>query len=436
MKNLFLFFLLLLSFQASAVNYYWKNQNGTSTSSSPGPVCDYEVANYSTETGKTLDSLTFVSVTRYDCRIDYTSSGGGTFLRGIFRIGDSCPIDKIYNESTGLCDNPPPPPCTNGMTRGSSGECDQPPVCGPDQTPLVQMIETGLKGSCQDDLIAPPTGSCITYAELQSAACQKQVQDCTATGGTHGSIGSGSDAVNICVPAAEQIPQCESGSSQFIQNPDGSSSPTCVGSPNIAGSPVSDMISSGENTSTTDANQNAADTANNTAAIAKTNNEGFQAVVNAINNQTSVISQTGGGTGSAPSDSQPEDPAGPCDPQAANYSECIGQTESFDSSNIDSLKTTNTASGDAAISDASTTALDMINNSSTQSVPSPSAFEAAFLALFPSTGGCSDLNTTIGPVVFKVGCAETELYRLWAAWALSIFTLWAIFDTMFRGIKQ
>lgn len=357
-----------------------------------------------------------------------------------------CSGGTVRNPSNGACDCPAgtemeggscvPIPCPAGQVRdGSSGECVWISSCPSGQT-LFRTTGPGgaiTSASCVPTIERPETEPCITYAQMQSPACQREAEECSATGGTFGVVND----VNVCFPPGDNPPPCASGASQFVTNPDGSSSPSCVGSPNIGNGNIADApVSSGTNTAATSTAQSAADTANNTAAIARINNDGFQAVVNAVNNLTGKTSGgAGAGSGSTAEQDQSntgaivqainefksqEHGAGKCDPKNDDYAKCTGMTEEGVDEN--SLIDAATNAGVASLDSARDELLQSIENR--PEIEMPNELIDLMVDILPQPVSCSNMSITWRGFAMQIRCEDTEVMRLWFAWLFALLTAW------------
>lgn len=445
--KLALVFLLLLSSSAHAVSGWYVSsvQVGQCYSTQQEACSKTDPTWYIqfSQCRKTVNGSAFVvggfSSCTYDC------AAGQERFNGLCVA--QCSAGKVRNPSSGTCDCPVgqqddgsgscvPIPCPSGQYRDpSSGECVWPTSCPQGQSLFKTTGPGGTVTSavCVPNVERPETEPCITYAQMQSKACQEEAQDCTATGGTFGVIGN----KNVCIPPGHNPPPCASGASQFVTNPDGSSSASCVGAPNIGNGNIANApISGGQNTSSTPEAQSAADTANNTAAIAQIANQGFQAVVNAVNTQTSK----GGGGGASGSGSTAEQDkensdgvvqaindfknqekgAGQCDPKAENYSQCMGLTEEGVDEN--QLKGDATTAGTTSLDSAKDAAVESITERA--DVEAPTEFVGAILDRLPQPVSCAPITMTWKGNSLNITCDDTEVMRLWFAWLFSMLTIW------------
>jgi hypothetical protein len=290
---------------------------------------------------------------------------------------------------------------------------------------------------CVPQVPTPPTSPCISYQDMQSAYCQAQANTCSATGGTFGNVNGG----NVCIPAGTPgtPAPCASGATQFVTNADGSSSASCVGGPNITGDPTDKPIKVDPTTSTPQGSADA--TANNTAAIANINTAGFQAIVNAINNNTSHAG--GGGSGSSAAQDQAnadgikqaindlkdqEKGAGQCDPKAANYAQCIGEVSQAE----------DPSSAQQTAINAGNDALNSVADQVTQSISGRETVEDGTAGIvdtiksyLPNSGGCTGVTWNFPHTDIVVTCEKTDLLRAWLAWGLAISTLLGCFYVAF-----
>lgn|GEM_PF-2457571 len=442
------------SFSTYATTYYWYPEPFSSNQySTAQAACDYWVQRGGPYTGgnaRTQASY-YYNATAWYCRFQIASNPTGyTSLGYIYLGGDSCASGSVLVPSTGGCvvSN-----CSNGATiNPSTGECTVPPSCPSGQTAFTQVDSSGhiVKTACVQQ-IQPPAGKpCQTWADNQTNYCQQQQANCTASGGTFGTL----NGQNVCIPAGfggNPIPNCSSGATQFTTNPDGSSSATCVGTSNISGANnvAGQPVSNGSNTAGTSQAQSAADTANNTAAIAKINNEGFQGVVNAIN---SMSKAGGGGAGAGNASTATQDQqntagiisaindfknqergAGQCDPKANNYAECTKQVETAPDSDGSTIRANAITQGNASIDAAGQTVVDGINATSQRSAPSEtSSFADTFLSYLPHGDACQDYAFAFKQATVQVKCTDTQTFRDWGAWAFALLTMYAIFEIMFR----
>lgn len=368
-----------------------------------------------------------------------------TLGMSVIRSGTGCDSPAVWNSSLHQC--VVPATCTAPKVLNSAtNECVWPTSCPAGQS-LLSMTSAGggvTSASCVPN-IETPDQPCLSYADNQTAYCKNKQNDCTATGGKFGII----NGKNVCIPpgSAANPPTCASGGTQFTANADGSSSVNCIGVANIGNldpSTPGQTIMPGTTASTPTAQQQA-NIANNTAATAQISLSGFQAVVNAINNKTSA----GGGAGSSAGQDQTntagiisainaakdsEHGAGTCDPHAANYSECVGQTETAPDNDGSTANNSAISLGNASIDSAADGVVAGIENSAAQAAPSSSGVVSTLLSYMPQSESCSDWSTTMHGVNFSIHCTETDTFREWAAWVLSIMTMYAIFQIMFRRV--
>lgn len=128
-------YLILLFFLSSpyvfAQDYYWKVTRPNNSSITWGMANTPEAAciaatsaadEYTTDASNFVFSHTvFISPTRYFCRWNVTTSGGGSSYTQYYvnRYGSTCPSGTAYNETTGICD---PDECKakEGQTTGVS----------------------------------------------------------------------------------------------------------------------------------------------------------------------------------------------------------------------------------------------------------------------------------------------------------------------------
>lgn len=279
---------------------------------------------------------------------------------------------------------------------------------------------------------------------MQSAACQQEADECTSTGGTFGVINN----ENVCFPPGENNPPpCASGASQFVTNADGSTSPSCVGAPNIGDGNIANApVTAGNNTPDTPAGKSAADTANNTAAIARINNDGFQAVVNAVNTLKGEVKNGGGGGGTGSSSTAEQDQsntagivqainefksqekgADKCDPKNDDYAKCSGMTE--EGADEGALRDGATTSGTGSLDAARDEILSAIENRPEVEVPEELA--GLFLDNLPDSTSCTNLSFSWRGHSFQIQCDDTEDVRKWAAWVFALLTIWHCMQVVF-----
>jgi len=135
-SRLLIVFFSVFHIQASfAAEYKWiyEHSKGTITGSSPTSVCQQvaQFANSQAESSNGRYRYQFKrmikqAATLYICVMSRTlhpegTNGGDYNLGSALRIGDSCPVDYLYNPDNGECE-PPPPDCSTaspGIFRSS-----------------------------------------------------------------------------------------------------------------------------------------------------------------------------------------------------------------------------------------------------------------------------------------------------------------------------
>jgi len=386
----------------------------------------------------------------YYCHAEKWVSGVVTNLNvQLQTCAKTCTSPQIIG-STGDCETPlAPSDCGVGKVWDSaSNSCIVPDTCPSGQTMLYTTGSNGVRtaGLCVAN-VPTPDGPCVTYEDNQTSSCQQKQQDCTSTGGTFGNI----NGQNVCIPPGPaQPPPCASGSSQFTQNSDGSKSATCVGPANIQAAPTDNSPGQPIATNTTAATSTAqqqANIANNTAATAQIAQSGFQAVVNAVNNNTAKSAAGGGGNGSSAAQDKSnsdgvisainantasEHGAGQCDPHSSTYADCIKETETAPDADGSSIRANAITEGNASIDSAADSVVTGINAASAQSAPDTSSFTDTLKSYLPQGESCSDLLFTVHGYEVVVSCDRTALVREWGAWAFALFSMWSIFEIMFR----
>lgn len=355
----------------------------------------------------------------------------------------ACPSGQLRID--GQCTNTPT--CTGGRVFDTNlNECTWPTSCPPGQSLFNQTTAQGkiVSSSCFPN-VPTPTQKCISYDDMQTAYCQNQSNTCTASGGTFGNV----NGVNVCIPAGTggPMPTCASGSSQFVTNPDGSSTPTCVGTSNIGntgvagggGTPLPQGVIGGapttQSTTISDANIQ-----NNTAEIARISAGGFQAIVNAINTNTTKTSGGGGGG------TQQVDMSGVisainnldsdvkgannCDPRKSDYQKCLGNLQQATDETAKMGDAQNT--GDTTLDTAKQSALDSIAN---RTAPDDGTTNSQGLIsqIFNTSFSCSDMDVSLPySSHFSITCSGTAKIREWMGFALAVITLLACYDLAFR----
>lgn len=113
-----IFFALFISFfyfplYSFALDFAWTGKNGggiSFTASSPSSVCNQ--IHQSLLRPKDSPVLTFTSATQGKCSFEYWGDAAhsfvGSFVADLTRLGDSCTLPLVYNESTRSCESPPP----------------------------------------------------------------------------------------------------------------------------------------------------------------------------------------------------------------------------------------------------------------------------------------------------------------------------------------
>lgn len=376
------------------------------------------------------------------------SPSGSQYTVGLTASG-SCPTGTTLL-STGECGMS----CPAGQTYATlHNECE-PTSCPAGQVLFQTVGASGFVASstCVPQVNAGSPQSCATYADMQTSYCQQQSATCTASGGAYGSVGAGSSQQNVCVPAnygGPALPTCASGGTQFQMNSDGSKSATCIGTPNIgpsgttASADPAGVSQAANGQSSTQMQQG---TQNNTAAIAAISAAGFQAMVNAINNNTAQTKPSSGGsyTGSSAAQDQSntagiisainantasEHGAGVCDPHAANYAQCIGQTSAAPDTDGSGVAGTLRTKGSGILDSATTEITNRVTNRA--QATSPDGIMTTLKAMLPQPQSCSNIGFTTHGVTFQIDCTSMQTFRDWAAWFLAVMTAFTCFQIMF-----
>ncbi len=414
-----------------AADYYWiaASNAGTASSTAAG-ACQKYYAIY----GYVFSHVSILNQSSgsFNCHRVHPTNGTTPILSSASRMGTECPSGTFYNSGAGSCDVPPS--CPAGKTNDPvSGECVWISSCPSGQSLLTTATTGGTVTSAQCVPNSANNFPCDTYARMQSSYCQSRASECKASGGSFGNIAG----QNVCVPPGNGLPNCESGGTQFVTNPDGSKTPTCVGAPNINGNP-SDIAGQGSPTKVDPATATAQDaanaTANNTAKIANINNEGFQSVVNAINNMSGKTSGGGAGIGEGEGkgegEGEGEGESGPCDPKKADYSACIKQTEEVGDGEAQSKIDSASNNVSTTFDDTQGEIIAMINGETV--VDEPNGVVNAIDNLIPnSVSSCTNLGFNFRGHVFTIDCDKFQPLREMLAWVFALGTAIFCFQIAF-----
>ena len=260
--------------------------------------------------------------------------------------------------------------------------------------------------NCNDSWDAH-TGNCGTFPE-----------DCAAAGGSFGWFGPGNELEPVCLPSTEGDPAPECGVDLVCNTPipeDGSSSgdldPDDPGA--APGTGVDDTQANNNYVPGTDSGGNACDASQGGDCVANdTNGNG---VCDA--GEPNCIQRD-------------EQSRGECDPQSANYAECIGQVE--DATGLDDfIDNANSEGRDFAIANIGNALTDSLNAENPVDTDTTGLTDIVD-GMLPTGGSCADFGFTWKGHDLTISCAKMQLFRDVLSWVFYIWGVLSIAEIIFR----
>lgn len=186
---------VLMPSLAQAEDFYWHiSDNGGSQGATPYAACADRFA----ARGYTLDSVSYVTATKFAC-IGSTPPSSGNVTRYVYRYGDSCPPDTIYNSPNGSCD----PDCstTEGQVRAARGPDS---VVTTDGEGVRSILPEPFDGACFDgcyyaieSTFSDKLSCALAYGSTDTGFCNYSVhgngESCSANDGVPA---AGGDPIN------------------------------------------------------------------------------------------------------------------------------------------------------------------------------------------------------------------------------------------------